>query len=692
MSTRDLLIEIGTEELPPKALKQLSDAFTSGIREGLAQAELGHAAVSGLASPRRLAVIVRDLDESQQDKTVERRGPAVTAAFNDDGTPSKAAEGFARSCGVTIEQLERLKTDKGEWLVFHQAQPGQPTNTLIPDIIQSSLDQLPIPKRMRWGDLKAQFVRPVHWIVLLYGDELIEAELLSVRSGRQSRGHRFHHPDTIEISSPSDYEQQLLDTGMVIVDFEQRREKVRAQVDAVAAEAGGQAVIDEELLDEVTAMVEWPVALLGNFDTSFLEIAPEALISAMKGHQKYFHVVDGQGTMLPHFITVANIDSKDMSVVREGNERVIRPRLSDAGFFWNQDRKTKLADRLDGLKHVVFQNKLGTLYDKVTRIQTLAGLIANQLGGDSTAAERAAALAKCDLGTEMVGEFPDLQGIMGRYYARHDGEDEAVAEAIADHYRPRFSGDDLPAGIIGQAVSLADKLDTLVGIFGIGQAPTGDKDPFALRRAALGVIRILIELDLQLDLPVLILEARELFNAQQPGLLHDQVDDEVYGFITGRLPVYYSSQGFGHDEIEAVVCLRPAQLNDLDRRLRALAAFRKLAEAESLSAANKRISNIIRKSADGEIPAFDESRLQDDAEKQLFGDIITISQRVDPLFAQGDYTAAMQALAGLKTVVDNFFDNVMVNVDDTALRNNRLSLLSMLRNLFLRVADLSRLQ
>ena len=691
MSKRDLLVEIGTEELPPKALKRLSQAFSDAITAGLDEAGLGYGGVRGFASPRRLAVRVSELDTAQRDKTVERRGPAVAAAFDDDGQPTKAAEGFARSCGVTVDALERVQTGKGEWLVFRQQQPGQATSVLIPDIVATALEQLPIPKRMRWGDSKAQFVRPVHWIVLLFGDQVIDAELLGVRTGNLTRGHRFHHPEPIAVSAPSDYEP-LLEKAFVIADFDHRRERVREQVEAVASTAGGKAVIDPGLLDEVTAMVEWPVALLGDFDREFLDIPPEVLISAMKGHQKYFHVVDDDGNMLPHFITVANIESRDITVVREGNERVIRPRLSDARFFWEQDRKLPLAERLEGLRQVVFQNRLGSLYDKVVRMRTLAGLIAGQLGGDSNLAERAAELCKCDLATEMVGEFPELQGIMGRYYALHDGEDPAVATAIADHYLPRFAGDTLPGDTVAQAVALADRIDTLVGIFGIGQAPTGDKDPFALRRAALGVIRILIEHALSLDLLVLLIEARELINAQQPGLVADTTDDAVYDFVIGRLRVYYAGQGFAHDEIDAVVCLRPTRLDELDRRLHALAAFRKLGEAEALAAANKRISNILKKSANGDIPAFDESLLNEPAEIALFQAIVEVGQAVEPLFDLGDYTGAMQLLAGLRGVVDDFFDHVMVNVDDIALRHNRLSLLLMLRNLFLRVADLSRLQ
>jgi len=691
-ATRDLLIEIGTEELPPKALKRLSHAFTEGVREGLAAAELSHGALQSYAAPRRLAILVSDLTERQPDKQVERRGPAVTAAFDDEGCPTKAAEGFARSCGLSVEALERLETEQGSWLVHRSEQKGQPTQALIPGIVAQALDGLPIPKRMRWGDLKVQFVRPVHWLVLLFGDEVIDAELMAVRAGRETRGHRFHHPQKIYIGEPAAYAPLLETEGHVLPDFDQRREAIRGQVMEAAATTRGRAVIDEDLLDEVTSMIEWPMAVLGNFDPRFLEVPAEALISAMKGHQKYFHVVDASGALLPHFITVSNIESRQPELVRAGNERVIRPRLTDADFFWNQDRKHKLASRLSSLESVVFQHKLGSMAAKVRRLMAVAGTVAETLGGNKYHAERAAELAKCDLMTDMVGEFPELQGIMGRYYAAHDGEPGDVPQAIEEHYLPRFAGDALPQTITGRAVALADKLDTLIGIFAIGQAPTGDKDPFALRRAALGLVRILIEQDVELDLVQALKTAAAAYNEQQPGRVSDKVVHEVLEFILGRLHPYYNAHGYAYDEIDAVVCLRPARLNDLDQRLRALAEFRRLPEADSLAAANKRISNIIKKS-EAVVPSqFDAGLFSDAEEKTLASRLNAMEAEVAPLFAARDYEQAMKRLADLREPVDAFFDKVLVMADDAAVRLNRLALLNRLRNLFLQVADISRLQ
>lgn len=692
MSTRDLLIEIGTEELPPKALSRLSQAFHDGVQEGLARADLSHAGIKTYATPRRLALLVTALQDGQSDKQVERRGPALTSAFDDEGCPTQAAKGFARSCGVEVEDLEKQETDKGSWLVFRMQQRGESTQQLVPDIVREALDRLPIPKRMRWGSLKEQFVRPVHWVILLFGDEVIPANILSVEAQRETRGHRFHHPDSIYIGEPAAYAPLLESQGHVIADFADRREAIRGQVLEIARSVQGTAVIDDDLLDEVTSMVEWPVAVLGNFEQRFLQVPAEALVSAMKNHQKYFHVVDAQGKLLPHFITVSNIESHDPDKVREGNERVIRPRLSDAEFFWNQDRRQPLANHLETLRNVVFQNKLGSLYDKTQRTRDLAVAIAMALSADTNLAGRAAELCKCDLMSSMVGEFPELQGIMGRYYALHDGEASEVATAIDEHYMPRFSGDALPATPAGQCTALADKLDTLVGIFGIGQVPTGDKDPFALRRTALGVLRILVELDLDLNVSELLHSAVENYNQQNGSIVPASTADEVMDFILARLQVYYSSQGIAHDEIDAVLCLRPEVLQDSDKRLHALSEFRKLPQAESLAAANKRISNILKKTGDKIPESWDESLLVEPAEKKLGHQLQDLRIKLEPLYAQQDYASAMKLLAGLRENVDAFFDHVMVMTDDESLRNNRLALLNTLRNLFLRVADLSRLQ
>lgn len=692
MKSRHLLVEIGTEELPPKALRKLSEAFANGITDGFKNADLAFGEVTVYASPRRLAVLIKDLIETQEDKIIERKGPALTAAFDEDGCPSKAAEGFARSCGVSVNDLAREETAKGAWLMFRSEQAGSPTADLIPGIVQMSLDKLPIPKRMRWADLDAQFVRPVHWLVLLFGNEVIEAEILTVKSGRETRGHRFHHPEAMYIAEAEAYAPLLETEGYVVADFAVRREAVRAQVLEVGNSLGGTAVIDEDLLDEVTAMVEWPKAIGGNFEGRYLDVPAEALITTMKTNQKYFHVVDAKGSLMPHFVTVANIDSKDADMVREGNERVIRPRLSDAEFFWTQDLKHKLESYSERLKSIVFQKQLGTLYDKSERVSVLAGSIASAMGANKEWAQRAAWLSKCDLMTEMVNEFPSLQGIMGRYYASHDKESEEVALAMDEQYMPRFAGDELPATGTGQALAIADKLDTVVGIFGIGQPPTGSKDPFALRRSALGLLRIIIERQLSIDL----LESLQLAEKTVDDKIEvKNVAEQVFDFMMDRLKAYYKDVGVSSLVFEAVLAQRPTQPYDFDRRVRAVNYFLTLPEAESLAAANKRISNILRQAEEKGLTVvdkIDESKLSEAAERALADQISSMAQQVTPLFDKRDYETALSKLAGLREVVDTFFDEVMVMDDDETLRDNRLALLNQLRGLFLRVADLSHLQ
>jgi len=693
-NTNDLLIEIGTEELPPKALLKLSQSFENSVVADLKDAGLAYNEIKPFATPRRLALLITDLTEKQADREIERRGPAVAAAFDDDGNPTKAAQGFMRSCGVeSIEQLSKLETDKGAWLAYTLQEKGHMAAELIPDIVRNGLDKLPIPKRMRWGAGEAQFVRPVHWIVLLLGNTVIDTDILGIKSGKETWGHRFHHPNAMTIFDPTSYADLLQSQGYVVADFTTRRDMVRKVVTDIAADASGTAVIDEALLDEVTAMVEWPVAVLGHFDKSFLDVPMECLISSMKSHQKYFHMLDSDGNLMPNFITVSNIDSSNLDTVRKGNERVIRPRLADAEFFWQQDKKHPLETRRDALKKVVFQKKLGSVHDKSERIAALANTIASSLNADSDAATRAAQLCKCDLLCEMVYEFPDLQGIMGHYYASADGEPDKVAQAIEDHYRPRFAGDELPSNIVGQAVSLADKLDTLVGLYAIGQPPTGQKDPYALRRAALGILRICMECSLNINVHEVITAAANNYQSMAPKLsVADNVVNDVFDFILGRLAVYYSNQDFSGDEIDAVVSLRPGQFNELDQRLRAVAAFRKLPEAASLNAANTRITNILKKSKQNVADTVDPALFEDDAEKNLHMAIQASLSEVEPLLSSGDYTAALTKLASLREPVDAFFDNVMVMADDEAIRNNRLALLNGLRKLFLRIADLSRLQ
>ena len=681
----DLLVEMGTEELPPKALPTLSAAFTDGISQGLQAAGLTPAEVIAYAAPRRLAVWVKEVAAQQADQTIEKRGPAIKGAFDAEGKPTKAAEAFAASCGVNVADLGTLETDKGAWLVFRQIQAGQATPELLPAIVEKALAGLPIPKRMRWGAGTAEFVRPVHWIVMLADNAVIDAEILGIKTGRESRGHRFHAPDAITLNSPADYAIQL-GSASVVAKFEARRDMIKHKVEQLAKRLGGQAVMPEGLLDEVTALVEWPVPVAGKFEERFLDVPQEALISTMQDNQKYFALVDANGKLMSHFITVANIESRDEIQVAQGNERVIRPRFSDAEFFWTQDKKQPLASRAEQLKSMVFQQKLGTLYDKSQRVAQLAASIAQALNADQALATRAAELGKCDLVTHMVFEFTELQGIMGRYYALHDGEPAEVAQALDEQYMPRFAGDALPSTTTGTILALAERLDTLTGIFGIGQKPTGAKDPFGLRRAALGVLRLLIEKQLPLDLAVLLDKAADGLSAQ---LASKPATNETLDYVLERLKGYYQEQGINGALVDAVAALKVSQPLDFDRRVKAVAAFRQLSAAESLAAANKRISNILKK-VDGELPAqVDASLLQLPAEQALAAAVQAQQAKVEPLFAQGDYEAALLSLAELREPVDKFFDDVMVMADDLALRNNRLALLNSLRSLFLRVADLS---
>lgn len=687
--TKDLLIEIVTEELPPKALKKLSTAFYQGVKDGFKKAELSYSDIKPFATPRRLALVINDLEVQQQDKNIERRGPAITAAFDEDGCPSKAAQGFARSCGVEVEELEKLETDQGAWLTFLTNQKGLASEQLIPDIVSTALDKLPIPKRMRWADLDTQFVRPVHSLILLFGDKVINAEILSVKSGRVSRGHRFHHPQEIKIPAANEYEMLLESQGKVIADFERRKQAIRGQVEAIALNKKGKAVIDEALLDEVTAMVEWPVAVLGDFEERFLEVPQETLILTMKTNQKYFHVIDGKGNLLPHFITVSNIESKDIKKVQQGNERVIRPRFADAEFFWSQDRKTKLIDRSPSLGTVIFQKQLGTLLDKTERVTKLTDAIARHLGANTELAVRAAQLCKCDLMTEMVGEFPGLQGVMGRYYAIHDGEQAEVAATLDEYYKPRFSGDTLPLTLTSQSLAIADRLDTLVGIFAIGQTPSGDKDPFALRRAALGVLRIIIENNLDIDLSFLIQQAAAQYNQN---INAATAETAVFEFMLDRLTAYYIDQGIRPDVLDAVLSTKPTKPLDINNRLHAVNEFRLLDEAKSLAAANKRIGNILKKVEGNISNTVDESLLEENAEKELYKLLNTLDEKVQGFIDQANYKKALSELAALRKTIDQFFDDVMVMAEDVKLKNNRIALLNILHGLFLQIADISRLQ
>jgi glycyl-tRNA synthetase beta chain len=684
---RDLLIEIGSEELPPKALQRLSAAFVAGVQNGLQAAGLGFGSVEPYATPRRLAMLVRQLDAAQPEREVVKRGPARKAAFKPDGQPTPAALGFASSCGVGIEQLETLTTDKGEWLAWRTREGGQPVQALIPDIVAASLARLPIPRRMRWGSGSAEFVRPVHWTALLYGDELIEAEILGVRSNAYTRGHRFHHPAPIHLDQAADYVNALENRGFVLPSFERRRERIDKLIRAAATAEQGTVEVDADLLDEVTALNEWPVALVGGFDTRFLALPEEVLIAVMQGHQRYFPIANPDGGLMPRFVAIANLESRDPDAVRRGNERVIRPRLSDAEFFWNQDCAVPLSSQLDPLKNVVFQKQLGSLYDKTERLTRLAAAIAPACGADGAHTQRAAQLSRCDLMTQMVGEFPELQGIMGRYYAAANGEPPEVAIALDEMYQPRHAGDILPASATGRALALAERLDTLVGIFGIGEIPGGDKDPYGLRRAALGALRIIIECELDLDLQALLAIAGSGYDGR-----YDEALPKVSDFMMERLRAYYLDAAVGADTFEAVLSTRPTRPLDFDRRLRAVSSFRKLPAAASLSAANKRIANILRKADQRIATEPDPALYAEPAEKALADAIAAVETQTAPLLAAQDYTAALTAMATLRDTVDAFFDAVMVMCDDAAMRDNRLALLNRLRELFLRVADISRLQ
>ena len=688
MTTQNFLVEIGTEELPPKALKTLATSFADNVEAELNQAGLTFDKIEWFAAPRRLAVKVLNLATQQPSKEIEKRGPAVSAAFDAEGKPTKAAEGWARGCGITVDQAERIATDKGEWLVHRAKIEGQPTKNLLNDIVANALTKLPIPKPMRWADKTVQFIRPVHTVTMLLGDELIEGEILGVASARTIRGHRFLGEKEFEIQYADQYPQLLREKGSVVADFNERKAEILAKSQAKATALGGVADIEESLLEEVTSLVEYPNVLAAKFEERFLAVPAEALVYTMKGDQKYFPIYDKEGKLLPHFIFVSNINPEDPTAIIEGNEKVVRPRLTDAEFFFKTDLKQKLVDRLPRLETVLFQQQLGTLKDKTDRIEQLAGEIAKQIGADEAKAKRAGLLSKCDLMTNMVFEFTDTQGVMGMHYARHDGEDEEVAVALNEQYMPRFAGDELPKSLVASAVALADKFDTLTGIFGIGQAPKGSADPFALRRAALGALRIIVEKNLPLDLEDLVKKSAALFGDK---LTNQNVVADVVDFMLGRFRAWYQDEGIAVDVIQAVLARRPTRPADFDARVRAVSHFRTLDSAEALAAANKRVSNILAK-ADAAIGEINLTACVEPAEKALAEAVLALRTEVQPLIAQGDYTSVLDKLANLRAPVDSFFDNVMVNAEDPALRQNRLAILNTLQGLFLQVADISVLQ
>lgn len=688
MTKQDFLFELGCEELPPKALPKLAGALLNNVTAAFQSADLTFVSSEWFATPRRLAVRFTELDTAQADKQVEKLGPAVAAAFDDNGAPKPAALGFAKSNGVEVADLARKQTSKGERLAFVADVKGQQTSALIQDILQKAVSQLPVPKAMRWGDSTNQFSRPVHWVLAILGSEVLPVELYGQKASNLTFGHRFHAPKAISIQSAADYDKQLLDAKVVSC-FEARKAQIRIQVEKIAKDINAIAIVDEDLLEEVTALVEWPVALVGNFDEAFLSVPAEALISSMAEHQKYFHLIDSNNKLLPKFVTVANIESSNPQSVIEGNEKVIRPRLADAKFFYDTDNKKPLASYTEKLNTIVFQNKLGTLADKTDRVSALSVVIANSLGANEKLASRAAELCKCDLMTDMVNEFPDLQGVMGRYYAINDGEPAEVATAMDEIYMPRYAGDELPQTDTGLILALAERIDTLVGIFGIGQIPTGAKDPFALRRAALGVLRLITEKSLDLDLAELISTSIKTMQGIE---IKDNTKEKLLEFFAARALAMYQDKGLPTQVISAVQILGVTKPTDFEIRINAVAQFNQSEESKDLAEANKRVKNILEKSDfDSNAIQINQNLFEDD-EKKLFETINQVKDFVQEQVADGQYQKALDKLAGLKDVVNNFFDNVMINAEDPAIRNNRLALITELRNLFLGIADISLLQ
>lgn len=688
MSVENLIIELGTEELPPKSLRTLAEAFRDGIKTQLDKADIAYEGIDFLASPRRLAVSVKALATGQADKVVEKRGPAISSAFDADGNATKAAQGWARSNGITVEQAERLKTDKGEWLLFKAQVKGQATQALLPAMIETALAKLPIAKPMRWGGNSMQFIRPTKTLTILLGNELIDATVLGCKSDRIIRGHRFHCDKELVLDHADNYVSLLREEGFVIADYEERKAIVKQQVIDAATKENGVADIDDDLLEEVSSIVEWPITYVGSFEDKFLDVPAEALIYTMKDNQKYFPLLDNNGKLMARFIFVSNIDSKDPVQVIEGNEKVVRPRLADAEFFYAQDQKSTLESRIDSLDSILFQKQLGTLKEKSQRIADLAAIIADKIGANTADSKRAGMLCKTDLMTDMVLEFPDVQGVMGMYYARFDGESEDVAVALNEQYMPRYAGDQLPRSLVSCAVALADKFDTLVGIFGIGQIPKGDKDPFALRRAAIGALRIIVEKDLDLDLSDLVAASAALYGDK----IKDGINDSVVDFMLGRFNAWYQDQNVSTDIVKAVMARRPTRPSDFNKRIEAVTAFRALEASKTLAAANKRVGNILAKTDEAIADSVDSTLLVEDAEKALADIVAKLTNDLAPVFANSDYNTALTQLAQLKDPVDAFFDNVMVMCDDTTTKLNRLALLNNLRNQFLNVADISLLQ
>jgi len=686
--SNDLLFELGCEELPSGSVWPMADAFSCHLLAALDKAGLAYGDVTPFASPRRIGLLIKSLQGRQDDKTITRKGPALKAAFDEKEQPTAALMGFARSCGVQVEALQKEESEKGSWIIYQTIQKGKTVEELLPALISQTLKQLPIPRTMRWGNASIEFARPVHWVVLLYGKDVIDAEILGVKTSNISRGHRFHYNKDIPIECPDNYEVQM-QQAHIIPHFETRRKMILKQVEELAASKNAQAVIPDELLDEVTSIVEWPKALLAKFNETFLDIPPEVLIASMQSHQKCFALKDADDSLLPFFITVANIESKNEKEVIKGNEKVMDARLNDASFFYHQDKKHSLSDYIEKTSHVIFQKKLGTLHEKSLRIQSLMTQWTQPFGLEGEQAKRAAFLSKCDLMTGMVEEFPELQGLMGYYYALNDGEDEGVAYALNEQYMPRFSGDNLPASTLGLALSLADRIDSIVGIFAIGQKPSGVKDPFKLRRHALAIVRILTSTESPLQLTTLLKEGAA--NYIPLIKVNDACLAEIKSFIIDRLQSYYQGQGISVDLIHAVLSCQNEWLYDFNQRLTALKSFILLPEAEALSAACKRVNNILSNTPNvgGDVS---EELLQEEAEKSLYHTIIKVKEELAPYYRKSDYMAILQRLADLRQTIDTFFDKVMVMVDDPRLKENRLKIVLHLQTILMGVADISRLQ
>lgn len=686
----DFIFELGCEELPSGAVLPLASAFAQHMVDSLEKAQLAHGPIKIFASPRRIALFIKSLEVEQKAQKITRKGPAFIAAYDKEGKPTQALLGFAKSCATEVDRLSKIETDKGAWMIYEMESAGKKTSALLPDMVRQSLSNLPIAKPMRWGDKDDEFARPVHWAVMLLGDEVIETPILGIISSNTSRGHRFHHPDTVVIQSPEGYESQMRE-AFVIADFAQRKRMIQEQVQSLAEKQGAIAIMPDELIDEVTSIVEWPQALLANFQASFLEVPAEALIASMQSHQKCFALKDHEGHLLPYFITVANISSADPKQVIAGNEKVMRARLSDAAFFFSQDKKQALSQHIPATERVIFQAKLGSLQDKASRVAALMQYLAKALALDEVKALRAAALSKCDLMTGMVGEFPELQGLMGYYYAMHDGEEQEVAAALNEQYMPRFAADAIPSTQLGLALSLADRLDTLVGIFAIGQKPSGVKDPFKLRRHALAVVRMLASIPQPLNLSTLLSEAAAQYAAFLP--VEAALLTEIKAFILDRSQSFYQSQGIANELVLAVRACQDDWIFDADKRIRALQTFVTMPEAASLSAACKRVTNLLNQAvASSRSLVLDESLLQEKAEAQLLQSIKSVSVRIESLYGHAEYGLVLQELAGLKEAVDAFFDSVMVMVDDALIKQNRLALLARLQELLQGVADISLLQ